>query len=315
MLVRFDGYADGSEDKEGWVEEATRGASGAGRVHDASVTCPRRVPQAGEDEWCWEEEYDEAADSAKLAQVETDTAEVNCYYCVARGGWRMWKAARELRPNWAWRGVETGWEVSESLEMPGERPEAEAEAEVAEAEAAEAEAAVKAHVVAAAEASAVAEVAEKAAAAEAWSKGAADEALARRLEAVYAWDDATSLVKVRGFEACPICMERDGNCVLLRACGCAVHEGCLSKAVAAAHAQRRYIPACVSIGCLAPLHALDAAALLGAAAWERTQRLMIGDIAHIMVRALRSPPPRLPSPHLRPRPLATPGATGSAGTG
>ena len=129
------------------------------------------------------------------------------------------------------------------------------------------------------------------------------------------WDDPTSLVKARGFEACPICMERDGDSVLLRACGCAVHEGCLYKAVAAAHAQRRYMPACVSIGCLAPLHALDAAALLGAAAWERTQRLMIGGIAHIMVRALRSPPPRLPSPHLRPRPLATPGATGSAGTG
>ena len=40
MLVRFDGYADGSEDKEVWVEEVTRGASGAGRVHDVSVTCP-----------------------------------------------------------------------------------------------------------------------------------------------------------------------------------------------------------------------------------------------------------------------------------
>ena len=196
-----------------------------------------------------------------------------------------------------------------------ERARQKAEVDV---KAGEVKAATEAQAAAATEASAVAEVAERAAAAEALRKGAADEALARRLEAVEAWDDAASLVKARGLEACPICLERDGSCVLLRACACAVHESCLRQAVAAAHARRRYTPECVRLGCLAPLHALDAAALLGAAAWERTQRLMIRDVANTRVRPSRSPAPpapRLPAPHLRPRPLATPGATSSAGTG
>ena len=196
-----------------------------------------------------------------------------------------------------------------------ERARQKAEVDV---KAGEVKAATEAQAAAATEASAVAEVAERAAAAEALRKGAADEALARRLEAVEAWDDAASLVKARGLEACPICLERDGSCVLLRACACAVHESCLRQAVAAAHARRRYTPECVRLGCSAPLHALDAAALLGAAAWERTQRLMIRDVANTRVRPSRSPAPpapRLPAPHLRPRPLATPGATSSAGTG
>lgn len=41
--MRFDGFADGSEDAEGWVDEA------------------------GEDDWCWEEDYDAKTDDAKVS--------------------------------------------------------------------------------------------------------------------------------------------------------------------------------------------------------------------------------------------------------
>jgi hypothetical protein len=171
-----------------------------------------------------------------------------------------------------------------------EAEEAAEAAEVAEAERARQEAEAQAL----AQAQAEAEVKPQAEA------EAAGEALARRWEAVEAWNDDTSLVTARGFEECPICLERDRSCVLLRACACAVHEGCLYKAVDAAHAQRRYTPECVSIGCLTSLDERDAAALLGATAWERAQRLMIGEVAHTMVRALRSHAPRLSSPCCHP---------------
>ena len=83
--------------------------------------------------------------------------------------------------------------------------------------------------------------------------------------------------------------------MLLRACSCAVHEGCLRKAVEAARDLARYCPACPGLECATRLHQLDAAALLGADGWQRTQQLM----SQATVRAAAQPAP--PSPGRQPR--------------
>jgi len=102
LLVRFDGFADGSPDAEGWVEEA------------------------GEDDWCWEEQFDEKRDEATRAEVVTDLAKETVYYVVTPGDkFRMWKPLREIRPNWEWASPEEGWKVGEQLRMPGQERAAE----------------------------------------------------------------------------------------------------------------------------------------------------------------------------------------------
>lgn len=101
LLVRFDGFADGSPDAEGWVEET------------------------GEDDWCWEEQFDERSDEAKRAEVVTEVARENVYFVVSPGDkLRIWVPYKELRPNWVWKSPEEGWEVGEELHMPGEVPPA-----------------------------------------------------------------------------------------------------------------------------------------------------------------------------------------------
>lgn len=99
LLIRFDGFADGSPDAEGWVEEA------------------------GEDDWFWEEQFDEEKDGAKRAVVVTETARESVYFVVSPGDkLRMWVQAKALRPNWVWKSPEEGWEVGAELRMPGEVP-------------------------------------------------------------------------------------------------------------------------------------------------------------------------------------------------
>ena len=67
------------------------------------------------------------------------------------------------------------------------------------------------------------------------------------------------------------------------------------EAVEAARDLARYCPACPGLECATPLHQLDAAALLGADGWQRTQQLM----SQATVRAAAQPAP--PSPGRQPR--------------
>ena len=92
LLVRFDGYTDGDEAAECFVDEA------------------------GEDEWCWEEEFDANAKRATVAAVAANLAERTMWLVISpHENLRLWKSSQELRPNWEWRGARGGFVECDTL--------------------------------------------------------------------------------------------------------------------------------------------------------------------------------------------------------
>ena len=75
----------------------------------------RRADEDGEDDWCWEEEFEgELADTTKVR--EQNTARETMYLVASpwEDGWEHWKPYRELRLNWVWSGIDEGWQQNAS---------------------------------------------------------------------------------------------------------------------------------------------------------------------------------------------------------
>ena len=101
LLVRFDGYPDGDDAAECFVDEA------------------------GEDEWCWEEEYDASADRPVVATFASNLAERTMWLVMSpQENMHLWKSSCELRPNWEWRGSEEGFIERATLVRPAHRQNA-----------------------------------------------------------------------------------------------------------------------------------------------------------------------------------------------
>ena len=81
------------------------------------------VDEEGEDEWCWEEEFELTDDAVILPPIE-QAGEPMFFVCAAGSSGTAcslqgWEPLSELRPHHVWGGLEDGWTVEENALVSG----------------------------------------------------------------------------------------------------------------------------------------------------------------------------------------------------
>ncbi len=92
----------------------------------ADVDAPHEevmVDEEGEDEWCWEADFELTDDAVILPPIE-QASEPMFFVCAAGSSGTArslqgWEPLSELRPHWVWCGVEDGWALEANALISG----------------------------------------------------------------------------------------------------------------------------------------------------------------------------------------------------